>query len=152
MTTIHGFSGGIANGDSAALRIDFPEIERLGIAVDSISVIRGSGRLLTDGDQVLVGLSHRTDLLTTDLLDDQDDFLQENGFDMWWVHGLSETDHVQDRLDIPEIVAGPQTMVIHNGSGAVAAVRYDISFHHVRIPNITQWALLKTRTSYEGRL
>jgi len=143
------FSGGLANGNSIALRLQLPEIELRANMIDSISVIRGGGRLLTDGDQALVGISHQTDIQTADLLDDQDDFLSEVDYDMWWVHGISETDHVQDRLDTPEQVAGPQTVIFFNGTGATAAIRVDVSHHSIRVPNITEWTLLKKRTSYE---
>jgi len=147
-TTI--FTGGVTNGNSIAVPLPFPSIEREGSAVDSVSVIRSLGRLLTDGDQALVGISHQTDILTTALLDDPDDFLQENDYDLWWVHGLSETDHVQDRLDVPQVVAGPQTFIFHNGAGATGACRVDVSWHVVPIPDLTRWSLLKQLTSYEA--
>jgi len=149
MPTTTLFSGGVANGNSRVFRLQLPEIELQVVHIDSISVIRSLGRLLTDGDQALVGLSHQTDLQNPDLTDDPDDFLSDFGFDMWWVHGLSETDHVQDRLDVPEQVAGPQSVIFHNGTGATAAIRVDISFHVSRMTSILNWALLKKRTSYE---
>jgi len=145
------FSAGVANGNSVALLVPLPEIERSVVVIDSISVIRSLGRLLTDGDAALVGLSHQTDILTTELLDDPDDFLQDNGYDLWWVHGLSETDHVQDRLDHPEVVAGPQGFIAFNGTGATCAFRIDVSFHTEQLRNIQEWTLLKIRSSYERR-
>lgn len=152
MPIIHSFAAGVSDGNSAAAKLAFPEIEGLANSIDSISAFRGGGRLLTDGDKASVGISHQTDLLTADLLNDEDDILTDQGTDLWWVHGISETDHVLDRLNIPEVVAGPQTLVFHNGTGGVTGVRMDISFHTIRIPNITDWTLLKTRTSYEGKL
>jgi len=153
MSIITGFSQGVANGDSSAVKILLPEIEGLAVAIEAISVLRGGGRLLTDGDQALVAISHRTDIFTAGLFDDEDDILDEEiaeQLDFWWAHGISETDHVTDRLSTPELVAGPQTMVFHNGTGATTGIRFDITFHEVKIPNLTQWALLKQRTSYEG--
>jgi len=143
------FTGGVSNGFSVAVQVPLPSIEGEASAIDLISVLRGSGRLLTDGDLAMIGLSHQSDLLTTDLADDPDDFITDLGFDIWWVDGLSETDHDHDRIDPPELVAGPQTMVFHNGTGALAAARLDISWHVVSVPNLTRWALLKQLTSYE---
>jgi len=144
------FSGGLANGNSIAIPLFLPSIEGEGSAIDSISVIRGGGRLLTDGDQALVGLSHQNDILTASLLDDEDDFLADTqAWDLWWVHGLSETDHVQDRLDVPELVAGPQTLIFFNGTGATVGIRCDVAWHPVRRIGSTEWALLKSLTSYE---
>jgi len=150
-TTI--FSGGLGDGNSVALILPLPSIEGQVVLIDSISVIRGSGRLLTDGDQALVGISHQTDLLTAGLADDQDDFLDPTrNNDMWWVHGLSETDHVLDRLDHPEEVAGPQTVVFFNGTGAVGSIRMDVSFRLRPGLQLTRWALLKQLTSYEAQI
>jgi len=152
MPIAHAFSEGLANGNSKAFPLALPSLEGQAVEIDRISIVRGSGRLLADGDQILVGLSHQVDLQTTTLLDDQDDFLQDNGYDLWWVHGLSETDHVTDDLDTPEQVAGPQTILFFNGSGATAAIRVDVTFHLARLPNLTRWALLKQLTSYETQL
>jgi len=74
--TATAFSGGVGNGNSVAFRIPLPAIELQGVLIVAIGVLRGGGRLLTDGDTAMVGLSHQTDLLTGDLLDDQDDFNQ----------------------------------------------------------------------------
>lgn len=153
MPIAHAFSGGLANGNAIAIPLGLPSIERQVVNIDSISIIRGSGRLLTDGDQAMVGISHQTDILTADLLDDQDDFLTEAPeYDLWWVHGLSETDHVQDRLEVPEQVAGPQTVLFFNATGGTAAIRVDVSFHLTLLANLTRWTLLKTLTSYERNL
>ncbi len=143
------FSGGVATGDSIALRLQLPNIVGQASEILSISVIRSLGRLLTDGDQALVGLSHQNDLLTTGLADDPDDFLDpDRRNDLWWVHGLSETDHVQDRLDVPEVVAGPQTIIFFNSTGAVCAIRMDVVYRNLSVRNLTEWALLKQLTSY----
>lgn len=152
MPIAHAFSGGLADGNSIAFPIDLPSIERQASAIDFISVVRGGGRLLTDGDQSLVGLSHQTDITTVSLTDDEDDFLSDRGTDLWWVHGISETDHVLDRLDVPELVAGPQTVVWFNGTSKTIGVRVDVGFHMVPVSNITRWALLKQLTSYETLL
>lgn len=133
-----------------AFSIALPTIEGEASAIDSISVIRGQGRLLTDGDQVLVGLSHQLEIPASDLTGNEDDIITDLGIDLWWVHGLSETDHVQDRLEgHPELVAGPQTVVYVNKSGATTAIRVDITWHPVRGIDLTRWALLKSLTSYE---
>lgn len=150
MPTAHAFSGGVSNANSITFPLDLPSIEGQAVAIDSISVVRSLGRLLTDGDAALVGLSHQSDVRTVDLLDDSDDFITDTGTDLWWVHGLSETDHVLDRLEVPELVAGPQTVIFFNGTGAIAAIRVDVAFHTVAIPNLTRWALLKELTSYES--
>jgi len=65
------------------------------------------------------------------------------------VHGLSETDHVSEHLDPPEVVAGPQSLVFVNETGATTAVRMIITYHLAPMP-MTQWTMLKTRTSFES--
>lgn len=152
MPVAHGFRLGLADGQTGFGVVPLPSIEHQVVVIDSISVIRGGGRLLTDGDQALVGLSHQVDILDSLFTDDEIDLLTDRGFDIWWTHGLSETDHVLDRLEFPESVAGPQGVVFHNGTGGTTSIRVDISYRTVRLANITQWALLKQRTSYESQV
>jgi len=147
-----GFSLGVANGSSRFFTVPLPSIERQIVVVEHISVVRGGGRLLTDGDQGLIGLSHQTDIPDAALIDDEIDILTDLGFDIWWTHGISETDHVLDRLDVPELVAGTQGVVFFNGTGATTSVRVDIGYHLRKMPNVIQWALLKQRTSYETQV
>jgi len=150
--TIYTFTGGLANLNSIAARVNLPSIEGQAVVIERIQVVRGLGRLLTDGDQAFVMLSHRNDILTTDLSDDEDDLLGENDDrDYWWIHGLSETDHATDHLQPPEVVAGPQTLVFVNQSGGTTSVRMNMTYHLERMA-LTEWTLLKTRTSYEGSL
>lgn len=148
MPTTTEFSGGFVNNTTFVLPIPIPSIEGELSAIRSISVLRSNGLLLTDGDQMLVGLSHQANLLATDLTDDPDDLLFDEN-NVWWVHALSDTDHVLDRLDMPEEVAGPQSMIIHNATGATTAVRVDVGWSQVRGIAIPRWTLIKTLTSFE---
>lgn len=147
------FTGGVVNANSIAARIQLPSVEGQVIAIESISAVRTGGQLLTDGDQGLVGISHRTDILTADLDDDEDDILDlANPNDIWWIGGLSDTDFLRDRLGgHPQLVAGPQTVIFFNGTGATQALRMDVGFHVLPASlDLTRWALLKSLTSYEG--
>jgi len=154
MPIITGYTRGIANANSGAAAIPIPAIPRQGARILSVSAVRTLGRLLTDGDQVLVALSHQNDVLSADLGDDPDDIIDPDltALDLWWVHGLSETDHVHDHLTLPQEVAGPQSIIVHNGSGATTAVRVDLTVEFFPIPSMVKWTLLKRLTSYERNL
>lgn len=150
MPTRSAFTGGVANGNSISVPLDLPSIEGQAVVISSISVLRGGGRLVSAADSSMAGLSHQTDVLTATLLDDQDDFVTEDGDrDYWWVHGLSEKDHATDHLAIPKEVAGPQSFVWFNKTGATNGARIIVTYELKRIATHL-WVALKRRTSYEG--
>jgi len=152
MPTQSAFTGGLANGNSVAVPMALPSIEGQAVVIHSISVVRGGGRLLTDGDTSIAGLAHQSDVPTAGLSDDEDDFIDRNDDrDYWWIHGLSETDHATDHLAVPEEVAGPQSFVWFNGTGATTGARMIVSYTLKRI-SLSLWVALKRRTSYEGQV
>lgn len=150
MPVTEAVTGGFVNNTSFALPIPLPVIVGQMAVIQSISAMRTGGRLLTDGDQMVMAMSHQSDILSADLTDDEDDVLFDP-HDYWWQHGLSETDHVSDHLDHPEEVAGPQTLVIFNGTGETVSVKVLVNWETRKGIPITPWTLLKTLTSYEGK-
>jgi len=141
---------GTSDGNTRPTTVKLPSIEHQGLEILSITALRSGGRLLTDGDIAIVGLSHQNDILPGRVLNDQDDFLTDDPeYDLWWMHGLSESDHVLDRLDVPQLVAGPQTVLFFNGTGGVSALTIGIEYRVTTIPSLQQWTLLLHRTSYE---
>jgi len=146
---------GIANGQSVAFLIPLPEIPLRVLVLEGIDLIRSTGALLTDGDHDLVGLSHRTDIQTANLLDDPDDFFsvtqgERLGRDFWWRGKSDFHGFINEPFHHHLEVAGPQMMVIHNATGATCAWSGNLWYSEVRV-TLATWTLLKTRTSYESR-
>jgi len=144
------FSLGVNTGISVFRTLPLPSIEGQAVRINRVSVVRSGGLHLTTPNNHLVGLTHQTDILDGNLLDDEDDILTDTGFDIWWYAGLSLDDHKTEALVPPKLVAGPQGMIFFNGGGAITAVRLDVDFDLIPLRNLTRWALLKKLTSYEG--
>ena len=145
--------GGIADNTSFAGALQLPELPGVVMELTGIALIRTLGNLLADGDAMLVGISHRTDILTANLIDDFDDFFNPSSGEslpdsMWWVSSMSFEDHHEETFPLPIDVAGPQTLIIHNATGAVAAVA-GILYYRLKKVSLPAWTLLKTLTSYE---
>jgi len=146
---------GLATGNSIAHLIELPEMPNVVHRLTGIDVVRSTGALLTDGDHDLMGLSHRTDILTTNLLDDPDDFFApEQGErlakELWWRSKSDFHGFVNDNFHPHIDVAGPQTIILFNGTGATCSWSGNLWYSDFKV-SLQAWTLLKTKTSFEAR-
>lgn len=139
---------GLVNGNSQNTRLPFPDIPGRVYKIVAVNAVRGGGALLSDGDQWMVGISHQLD---PTLANDPDDFISEleEGDNIWWAADLIPHASIFDSLPVAVEVAGPQSIIVHNGSGATTGGRITVYYTIGRI-SIPRWSLLKTLTSFEG--
>jgi len=143
-------STGIATGNTEVVTLDLPEIDGVAHEVDAVEVHRGDGQALTDGDTMMVALTHRTDLVASDFTDDDDDLLSLADPDVWWIRGLSDTDSRFDLMPRGILLAGKQQFIVFNATGGTTSARVTVYYHDVAMRGV-DWVLLKRRTSHEGR-
>lgn len=142
-------TSGIANGNSVVTTLRLPEHAGLAHEVQAIQLHRGAGVRVTSGNAMLVGITHRTDMTTGALLDDQDDLLAEADKSFWYVRGLTNIDSQFDLIPPGMLLAGDQQVVTFNGIGTTTSMRLMLYYRDVRV-SLQQWTLLKRKTSFEA--
>jgi len=139
-------TGAITAGNTGVANFVFPVLDHIAYRITTVNAVRGRGVISTVAQsQMLFGISHQTDL---GVKDDEDDMLVGDN-DMWYVGALADRQSLYDVLVPPIVVAGPQRLLAFNNTGATSALRVRLEFERIRVPNLTAWALLLTRTSFE---